>query len=103
MNKTILITGATGLIGSYISQAIVNRGDEFIALSTDPETARRKLPGACKIAGFGELDSLKDEKIDAVINLAGANLGSKRWNEKTKKEVSDSRINTTRRLVELIS
>jgi uncharacterized protein (TIGR01777 family) len=61
------------------------------------------LPGACKIAGFGELDSLKDEKIDAVINLAGANLGSKRWNEKTKKEFYDSRINTTRLLVELIS
>ncbi len=103
MKKTILITGATGLIGSYISRAIVNRGDEFIALSTDPKTARRKLPGAGKIAGFGDLDSLKDEKIDAVINLAGANLGSKRWNERSKKEFYDSRINTTRLLVELIS
>jgi uncharacterized protein (TIGR01777 family) len=46
--------------------------------------------------------SLKDEKIDGIINLAGRNLADKRWNDKFKKEVYDSRILTTGKVVELI-
>lgn len=103
MNKTILITGATGLIGESLVHAITARGDEFIAVSTRPAAAARKLLGAKRIISLKELYLLKNEKIDAVINLAGANLGSKRWNKKTKKEFYDSRINTTGRLVDLIS
>ena len=103
MKKTILITGATGLIGGYLSRAIVNRGDEFIAISTHPESARKKLLSAKRVLSMDEMDPLINWKIDAVINLAGANLGSKRWNDRTKKEFYDSRINTTHRLVELIS
>lgn len=103
MAKTFLITGATGLIGRSITQAIALRGDEFIAVSTRPADAAGKLPGAKKVIALKELYLLKNEKIDAVINLAGANLGSKRWNRKTKKEFYDSRINTTGRIVELIS
>jgi hypothetical protein len=103
MKKTILITGATGLIGTHIAAAVTARGDEFIALSTNPDSARKKLPNAKKIVKLGDMLSLKGEKIDAVINLAGANLGGKRWNDKSKKEFYDSRIDTTRGLVELMS
>jgi uncharacterized protein (TIGR01777 family) len=103
MPKTYLITGATGLIGTHIAAAVTARGDEFIALSTNPDSARKKIPNAKKIVKLQDMLSLKDEKIDAVINLAGANLGGKRWNDKTKKEFYDSRIDTTRGLVELIS
>lgn len=91
------------MIGRHIAEAIVRRGDEFIALTTNPLSALKKIPTAKKIVELGEYLSLKNEKIDAVINLAGANLGSKRWNEKTKKEFYDSRIVTTAKLVELIS
>jgi len=103
MPKIYLITGATGLIGTYIADAVTARGDEFIALSTNPDSARKKLPRAKKIVKLDEMMLLKDEKIDVVINLAGANLGGKRWNDKTKKEFYDSRIDTTRELVELMS
>jgi uncharacterized protein len=103
VSKTILITGATGLIGKAISDAVTARGDELIAVSTRPAAAAKKLPGAKRTISLKELYQLKNEKIDAVINLAGANLGSKRWNRKTKKEFYDSRINTTGRIVELIS
>lgn len=103
MKKTILITGASGLIGGYLTRAVINRGDEYIAVSAHPGAALKKLPGAKKILGFDEAEFLIEEKIDAVINLAGANLGSKRWNDRTKKEFYDSRINTTRRLVDIIS
>ncbi len=92
------------MIGKSITDAITVRGDEFIAVSTRPAAASRSLRGGGKrIVSLNELYLLKNEKIDAVINLAGANLGSKRWNGKTKKEFYDSRISTTGRLVDLIS
>lgn len=103
MAKTILITGATGMIGGHIINVILKRGDRYIAVTTNVKTAREKLKDAYKIVSLKDILQLKDEKIDAVINLAGANLGGKRWNDKTKKEFYDSRIDTTGKLIELIA
>lgn len=103
MAKTILITGATGMIGGHIINALLKRGDRYIAVTTNTKSAAAKLKDAYKITALGDILSLKDEKIDAFINLAGANLGGKRWNDKTKKEFYDSRINTTGKLIELIA
>ncbi len=103
MAKTILITGATGMIGGHIINALLKRGDRYIAVTTNTKSAAVKLKDAYKITALGDILSLKDEKIDAFINLAGANLGGKRWNDKTKKEFYDSRINTTGKLIELIA
>jgi len=101
-NKTILITGATGLIGGHIIKALTGAGYGYIALTTHPDSARKKLAGAEKIVGVNDYLSLKDEKISGIINLAGANLGEKRWTEKNKKIFYDSRIDITRKLVHLI-
>ncbi len=103
MPKTILITGATGMIGGHITKEILRRGDKYIALTTNPLAAEKKLTQPYKITASKDVLSLKDESIDAIINLAGANLGEKRWNDKTKKEFYDSRIETTDGLIELIS
>jgi uncharacterized protein (TIGR01777 family) len=103
MPKTILMTGATGLIGGYILTALHARGDEVIVLSTHVESAKKKLKNAKRIIKLDDYLSLKDEKIDVIINPAGRNLGEKRWNEEFKKSAYDSRIDTTRKMVELIS
>jgi uncharacterized protein (TIGR01777 family) len=103
MAKTILITGATGMIGGHIVSEILQRGDRYIALTTNPSAAGKKLTNPYRITASKDVLTLINEKIDAVINLAGANLGEKRWNDKTKKEFYDSRISVTGRLVELIS
>lgn len=103
MPRTILITGATGMIGGHIAREILRRGDRYIALTTNPRTAEKKLKEPYRIVASNDVLSLKDEKIDAIINLAGANLGEKRWNDRTKKEFYDSRIETTGGLLELIS
>ena len=86
MMKTILITGATGMIGVHIINALLERGDRYIALTTNTVSAEKKLKNPYRIIAAGDIMALKNEKIDAVINLAGANLGGKRWNEKTTKE-----------------
>jgi uncharacterized protein len=103
MSKTVLITGATGLIGRHIAAALIGRGDEYIALTTNVEAAKKKLTNAKKVVGFNDIQTLQDEKIDAIINLAGRNLADKRWNDKFKQEICDSRIKTTKKIVELIS
>lgn len=103
MPMRVLITGATGLVGGYIIDSLLKRGDEYIALSHNLSNARRKLVNEKKIVNLNDALLLKDEKIDAVINLAGVNIGKKRWNSRFKKELYDSRIDTTRKIVELIS
>lgn len=103
MVKTVLISGATGMIGGHLINEILRRGDEYIALTTNRKSAEKKLTGAKKIVAQNEIFSLKDEKVDVIINLAGSNLGSKRWNDKTKNDFYNSRINTTNNIIELIS
>ncbi len=103
MPKTILMTGATGLIGGYIFRALQSKGDEIIVLSTHPGSAAEKLKNAKQVISLEDYLSLKDEKIDVIINLAGTNVGDKRWNDEFKKVIFSSRINTTRKMVELIA
>lgn len=103
MNKTILITGATGLIGKHLIPSLLTEGNSFIALTTNIESAKNKLPDAGQVVELNDFLSLKDEKIDGIINLAGLNLGDKRWNEAFKKAAYDSRIDTTAKIIELIS
>ncbi|MGV2433102.1 MAG UNVERIFIED_CONTAM: hypothetical protein LVQ98_07530 [Rickettsiaceae bacterium] len=51
---------------------------------------------------INNLEGLKS-KIDIVINLAGEPLDKNRWNDKVKKEIYNSRINTTKGLVDYIN
>ena len=103
MNKTFLITGATGLTGGYILKSLLERGDKAAVLTSSPETAGEKLPASVRtIVPWKNYMKLADEKIGVIINLAGRNIGEKRWSEKVKKQIYDSRIITTRKLIELI-
>ncbi|MFI5144172.1 MAG: TIGR01777 family oxidoreductase [Ignavibacteria bacterium] len=102
MPFTILITGATGLIGLRLIKFLSQKGSEIIAVSQNVSNAQKILPAAKKIISWNELDSLMNEKFDAVINLAGTNLDAKRWNGKFRKEIYDSRIESTRKIAGLI-
>lgn len=80
----VVIAGASGLIGTELQGALRERGDEVVALP-------RYLRGPWSVAG-----------AEAVVNLAGANLSAKRWSPQFKQEILDSRVRTTRALVEAI-
>jgi len=103
MPKTILITGATGLIGPRIVLALLSRGDDVIIVTRDELSAKLKLPGVKKFVNWNNITSLKNELIHGVINLAGMNMGAKRWNNKIKKQLYYSRIHATRKIVEFIN
>jgi len=102
MSKNVLITGATGLIGKELVKAFKSRGDNIFALTTNINSAQKKLKEVKNIIHWNDYLSLAEEKIEIIINLAGRNLGEKKWNEEFKKDAYDSRINSTRKIAELI-
>ncbi|MDZ7764087.1 MAG: NAD-dependent epimerase/dehydratase family protein [Melioribacteraceae bacterium] len=102
----MIITGATGLIGSTITNKLIDKGDEVIVFSRSPNKAKEKLAGAFNYVKW-HYDSLGDwtneiDGTDVIIHLAGENIMSKRWNEAHKKKVLESRVNGTRNLVDAI-
>lgn len=99
----VLITGAQGFVGSFLSDSLLAQGHRVIALgrSADPSRTHDKytyISADTTLAGDW-LSSLQD--VDAVINLAGKSIFT-RWSAKTKQQIYDSRVLTTRNLVEYL-
>jgi len=90
----ILITGATGLVGRNLLQILVrNHQLTLIGRSKDKLVKLFQDQGECLTWDDITLDIVK--KHDVVINLAGENIGAKRWSEKHKNTIIHSRIKTT--------
>ncbi len=95
----ILISGASGLIGSALSSR----------LSADGHTIVRLVRRDAKAGEFtwdpaaGQLDPAAFDGCDAVINLSGAGIGDKRWTDDYKAELVSSRIQTTELLANTIA
>src|SRR3954471_10263700 len=92
----VAVAGANGLIGSNLVRALRARGDEVVPLVRNP-----RKPGEIRWdprAGGEWTRSL--EGVDGIVNLAGANVGGKRWTEDYKREIRESRMLSTGALVE---
>lgn len=99
----IAITGATGLVGGKLTRRLVDRGDEVVALTRDPERAAGVLPEGAHAAAWtpDNPDALAESLsgTDAVVGLAGEPVLGRRWNKKVKEEIRASRVEGTRVLV----
>ncbi|MEY4639810.1 MAG: hypothetical protein RLY13_808 [Actinomycetota bacterium] len=96
----VLISGATGLVGTELIRQLKARGDEPIRL------VRRAAKSADEVEWHPETGFIADgalERIDAVVNLAGATTGKIPWTKSYKQEIVNSRINSTAVLVKAIS
>ena len=92
----ILLTGGTGFIGSLLLPALRERGHELLVLTRGEHADT----DGCRFVR--SLDAIPPtQRIDAVINLAGASLAERRWTAAYKREIVDSRLQTTRELVAL--
>ncbi len=101
---TILITGGTGLIGRALTTHLTRLGYQVIILTRDPAKAK-PLPGvryASWDIGRGTIDAAALAEADALVHLAGAGVAEKRWSEKRKKEIVDSRVDSGALLVKAI-
>jgi uncharacterized protein (TIGR01777 family) len=101
----VVIGGANGLIGKRLVQALRARGDDVVALVRTPGSAsfgegvtvaqwdgRSLGPWASHVNGAG-----------AVVNLAGASVAAHRWTEAFKREIADTRVDSTRAFVAAIA
>ncbi|HEX2787806.1 MAG TPA: TIGR01777 family oxidoreductase [Ignavibacteria bacterium] len=108
MPKTVLIAGGTGQIGSHLIPKLLSNDYSVKLLTRDVQKAKNLLRGTgidfIQWNDNSSIDELSNHinVSDYVINLAGANVAGKRWSNKFKQLLYDSRINSTRKLVDAI-
>jgi uncharacterized protein (TIGR01777 family) len=100
--RTVLVTGATGFIGSALVKRLLARGDRVFALARDKRQARALLGDHIHtIDGFNALPP--ETRIDAVVNLAGAPILGLPWTRSRRTQIWRSRIDLTNALVEWLT
>ncbi len=93
----ILMTGGTGFIGTALTERLVAAGHAVTVLT------RQDRADSDAIQYLQSPDQISnDSAIDGVVNLAGASLAQRRWTPAYKREILDSRLDTTRALLGLI-
>src|SRR5436309_1075987 len=95
-----LITGASGLVGSALAAALAAEGSAPLRL------ARSAVAGPGVVhwdPAAGTIDARALEGLEAVVHLAGENLGARRWSAAQKRRLVESRTRGTRLLAETIA
>jgi uncharacterized protein len=98
----VLVTGATGLIGSAVCDALLGRGDEVVGLTRNPEKARPKNPTVTWHAWEPSTERPPAEAVagvDGVVNLIGEEI-NQRLTEEAKRRILESRVTSTRNLLQ---
>lgn len=91
--KTILTAGATGFVGKYLINYLLEKGYSVNALTRKKQDCTHpNLSYFEWNASSGFIDEKAFENVTIIINLTGANIGEKRWTDKRKTEILESRI-----------
>lgn len=101
----VLITGGTGLIGKALSPMLLRKGYEVIILTRNPSDATNNQPGISYAKWnieTGEIDKVAVAKADYIVHLAGAGVAEKRWTDKRKNEILESRTKSGALLVKAL-
>ncbi|KAA6455684.1 TIGR01777 family protein [Acidobacteria bacterium AB60] len=98
--ETVLISGASGMLGSALKEALREAGTGVVQL------VRRPSAHCCEMQWDGK-SALDDEKFrkgfSAAIHLSGANVAAHRWNAAYRREIRESRVATTRNLARALA
>ncbi len=110
--ETILMSGASGMLGSAVRAALEARGSRVIRLVRREPTSQDELrwfpdrpiesPASSPSTDtFGEASRIGQlENLFAAVHLSGANVSAGRWTAAYKREITESRVGTTRALSE---
>lgn len=104
----ILMTGATGFVGTRLSKKLLDEGHELHILTRETshipdifKNPKVKVFSWRDSSTLPPVDSISD--IDGVINLMGENIAAKRWSDEQKKKLHSSRVESTINLTTLIN
>lgn len=100
----VVVAGGTGFIGSALVRALAERGDQVVVFTRNLDKHRPNLPDGVVLREWdprqdGEWQSELDG-IDQLVSLTGESLVGRRYTERFKRRLVDSRVGVTRRLVE---
>lgn len=102
--KKILIAGGTGFVGKHLISFFVEKGYSINVLT---RKANFKVSENIQFFQWDieqqYIDKNAFENVDTIINLTGANIGEKRWTEKRKSEIVNSRIKSIDLLYHYVS
>lgn len=90
MSKNILLTGGTGLVGSKLTELLLNKGYSVSHLSREPGNDPRIKTYLWDV-NQEQIDEHCIDGIDTIVHLAGANVAKERWTDNRKKEIIESR------------
>ena len=103
----ILVTGATGFVGSVVVRQLLDNGDEVVVLTRNIAKAALTLGSKCIYFQWSDTNSIPPLEafrgVDGIVHLMGENIADKRWSEDQKKIIYNSRIDGTARLVEAVT
>jgi uncharacterized protein len=106
MPRHIAITGASGLIGSALSHALIARGDHVVAFTRNPQH-QGILPAAAQRVLWNPRDSHATATAlatcDTIVNLVGASIAGTRWTPAYKQTLVTSRVNATQQLLAAVA
>jgi uncharacterized protein len=95
----ILISGGSGFIGKILVNNLSQK-HKVTVLGRNLEKLKHAFPQNINKLSFENLANHDATNYDLIINLSGSNIGDKRWNERVKKELIESRTSTNQKLIE---
>lgn len=101
--ETVIITGGTGLIGTALTRLLISKGYKVIILSRKKHAAIGNVSYAICDLKSSYIDPEAIKKADHIIHLAGAGVADKRWTGKRKKEIINSRVDSSELIVKALT
>lgn len=102
MEKKVLITGASGLIGSLLSKALLLRGYKINILTREKKVSEQGITYFDWDIKKGKIDPSCINGVQAIIHLAGENIAARPWRQEQKQRIIKSRTDSIRLIYSLL-
>ena len=106
MAKTVIISGATGFIGTVLCRELAARGYAIVVLSRNPEKGATHFGSQVKVVGWDARSAAGwaeyAEGAQGIINLTGENIAAGRWTRARKEKILQSRLAVGRAIVDAL-
>ncbi|EHQ91011.1 TIGR01777 family oxidoreductase [Desulfosporosinus youngiae] len=103
----VLIFGGTGFLGRHLTEELLSCGYQVSVITRNRQMIANKIESDVELLEWDNTTPLSSIRnlgaIDGVINFAGESIGNRRWTDSVKPEILNSRINSTRAIVNAIN
>ncbi|MFC0317781.1 TIGR01777 family oxidoreductase [Olivibacter oleidegradans] len=101
--KRILITGASGMVGEHLTAALTKKGYIVHALVRKPQRDSEQVKYFTWNVEEGIIDKTCIEEVDAIVHLAGENIGKRPWSKNVRTKILKSRTDSIGLIYKLLS